>query len=124
MVRVLAVAAIVFSLGMSSAADPLQGQWRGLITADIGQMLIEVTVKVEGAKASGEVKTGHGAWKITDGRFAEGRWTLTFTTPDGEKGEMVGAVKVVEKVEEFSGDWKFAPRAVGTFKLQRVVVGK
>jgi len=99
----------------SAPSAPLDGIWRGMVTADIGQMVIEVTAKASGATASGQIQTAHGIMAIKGGKLADGVWTLPFQAEDGSKGEMKGSVKG----DTFAGTWNFAPRAVGTFELTR-----
>ena len=97
-------------------AAPLAGKWRGEVTTDIGTMAIGLTVTVTTGVATGQVESAHGAFKISAGKFADGKWTLPFETDEGGSGKMIGVVKG----DTFSGEWDFRPMAVGTFALSRL----
>ena len=98
-------------------ATVLDGKWSGAVKADIGEMPIEVTLKVEGEAVKGDIKTFHGSFRIEKGELQkDGRWKLSFTTEDGGAGSLIGAVKE----DSFAGDWDFRPNAVGSFALTRV----
>ena len=98
-------------------AAVLDGKWSGAVKADIGEMPIEVTLKVEGETVKGDIKTFHGSFRVEKGELQkDGRWKLSFTTEDGGAGSLIGAVKE----DSFAGDWDFRPNAVGTFALTRV----
>jgi len=118
MFRTLAIATVLALTGIvqQPTTSSLAGTWKGMVTADIGQMNIEVTVKVDSGKASGTVTTGHGEFAIVDGRQTDGVWTLPFDAGEGVKGSMKGVVKG----DAFTGDWDFRPMAIGTFALERV----
>lgn len=114
------VSAVVVSLAALAAAqekpDPLTGRWLGKVTANVGEMPIEVEVTVADGKVTGAVKNFHGAFKITQGeRQKDGRWKLTFAADDGGTGTLLGAVDA----DAFTGEWDFRPNAVGTFALTR-----
>ncbi|HEX5217276.1 MAG TPA: hypothetical protein VFV98_17570 [Vicinamibacterales bacterium] len=114
-VSILVVAtAITFA---QQKAAVLGGKWSGAVKADIGEMPIEVTLKVENEAVKGDIKTFHGSFHIDKGELQkDGRWKLSFTTDDGGAGSLIGAVKD----DSFAGDWDFRPNAVGTFTLTRV----
>jgi hypothetical protein len=118
MFKTLAMITLLALTGSSQQAPAasLAGAWKGMVTADAGQMVIEVTVTVDDGKASGTIKTGHGDFTIVDGRRADDVWTLPFDAGEGVKGSMKGVVKG----DTFTGDWDFRPMAVGTFELERV----
>jgi len=110
----VAVTTVAFA---QQKAVVLDGKWSGAVKADIGEMPIEVTLKVEGETVKGDIKTFHGSFRIEKGELQkDGRWKLSFTTEDGGAGSLIGAVKE----DSFAGDWDFRPNAVGTFALTRV----
>ena len=124
MSRLLSVTAllafVLMSMPAASAQTPasaLAGRWTGAVKAEMGEMPIEVSLKVDGEAITGEIKTFHGVFKINKGeQQKDGRWKLSFVTDDGAAGSLTGAVKG----DAFSGDWDFRPNAVGTFALTRV----
>lgn len=123
MMRVCAlVCALITGLTVALPAQekpaPPVGRWAGTVTADMGQMQIEVVVAAAAGKVTGEITTGHGVFKIDAGELQkDGRWKLSFTVQEGgPTGAMIGVVKD----ETFSGDWDFRPTALGTFSLTRV----
>ena len=98
-------------------AAVLEGKWSGAVKADVGEMPIEVTLKVEGDTVKGDIKTFHGSFRIEKSELQkDGRWKLSFTTDDRANGSLTGAVKG----DSFAGDWDFRPNAVGTFAVTRV----
>lgn len=119
----LAVCAVLVgvSIGLAAASPPqaaaagIEGRWVGKVTADAGEMKIEVEIKVEGGKATGAIRTAHGDWPVKGGTFANGTWTLPFEVEGAGDRWMKGVVKA----DTFTGEWNNAPMAVGTFELTR-----
>jgi hypothetical protein len=100
----------------AKAKDPaIVGVWTGGIDTDAGSMKLTLTVKVTDGKLGGDMSTPHGAFVLTSVTEADGHWTLKFQAPDGEGGQLKGALKG----DVFSGQWDFAPRATGTFEFHR-----
>ncbi len=55
------------------------GNWTGSVKANVGEMPIEATFKVDGDKITGEIRTFHGGFKIEkSAREKDGRWKLSF----------------------------------------------
>jgi len=124
--RLLALVSCLAVISMVSASpraaetsgtdrNSLSGTWRGKVTADIGEMVIELTVTADGARASGAVKTAHGTFPIRNGKLVDGVWTLPFDAGDGVTGSLTGRVTA----DVFRGDWDFRPMAVGKFDVRR-----
>lgn len=99
----------------SKAPAPLDGNWNGKVTAQIGEMNITATFVTKNGIVSGAVKNFHGEFTITEGKVVDGTWVLPFTTDDGSKGKLSGTIK--DGV--FAGEWDFRPMAFGTFTLER-----
>jgi hypothetical protein len=115
------VCALMLGLAVALPAQdkpaPPVGKWAGSVAADVGEMQIQVSVVMTDGKVSGEITTFHGAFTIDAGELQkDGRWKLSFTSPEGPTGSMTGLVKG----DTFSGDWDFRPNAVGSFTLTRV----
>jgi hypothetical protein len=97
-------------------APPIVGTWRGTVTADIGEMRIEVTLTEKDGKISGVIANPHGDFVIAQATLVDSTWELPFAADDGSQGVMKGKVAG----DDFTGEWDFRPRAVGTFTLKRV----
>ena len=111
---VLAASAVALA---QQKATVLDGRWSGAVKANVGEMPIEVTLKVEAESIKGDIKTFHGSFRIEKGELQkDGRWKLSFKTEDGNVGALIGTVKD----DAFAGEWDFRPMAVGTFALTRV----
>ena len=100
----------------NSEIHEIAGRWIGTVSADIGTMPIALEIK-KGPETSltGTLETGHGTWTVTSVSRKDGAWRLAIKTPDGLAGAMTGRVKD----GRLTGEWNFAPRAVGTFELAR-----
>ncbi len=57
-----------------------------------GALPFTMTLKLDGAKVTGEVGGVQGATPITEGSWAEGKLTIAFTYVDGAAVQMTGAV--------------------------------
>jgi hypothetical protein len=115
------VAAVVLALtagrvDAQSAPAPVVSKWDGTVTADAGAMRIVVTLTQKGDAMTGQIESPHGIFTIKNGTLSKGVWQLPFEAEDGSKGVMKG--KITD--DDFTGDWDFSPRAVGTFALKRV----
>jgi hypothetical protein len=73
-------------------ADPLTGTWEGTVQLPDGSMPLSMTLKLDGAKVTGEVGSVQGAAPITEGAWADGKLTIAFTYVDGAGVQMTGAV--------------------------------
>jgi hypothetical protein len=74
------------------AADPLTGIWEGTVALPDGALPVTMTLKLDGAKVTGEVGGVQGAAPITEGSWADGKLTIAFTYVDGAAVQMTGAL--------------------------------
>jgi hypothetical protein len=116
-ITVLVLVLVVAGRAKEQQGAPIAGKWSGLVTTDIGQMHIEVTLAQKDGKVTGQIVNPHGTFKISQGKLVEGVWRLDFESEEGATGQMNGKVTG----DNFAGDWDFHPMAVGTFALKRVV---
>jgi hypothetical protein len=72
------------------AADPITGVWEGTVELPDGAMPFTMTLKLEGAKVTGEVGSVQGAAPITEGAWVDGKLTIAFTYVDGAAVQMTG----------------------------------
>jgi len=98
-----------------SSANEIVGKWEGGVTVGDNSMGLKLELKNEGGKIVGLLRTGHGDWTITDVKFASGKWTLAWRTPEGGTGKMIGTLKD----NKLAGDWDNSPAFVGTFELTK-----
>ena len=73
-------------------ADPLTGIWEGTVALPDGALPFTMTLKLDGAKVTGEVGGVQGAAPITEGSWADGKLTIAFTYVDGAAVQMTGAL--------------------------------
>ena len=92
------------------------GKWEGMVTTGAGEMRMKLELKIEGDKIVGEITNPHGTWPITDVKFTNGKWTISWRTSDDATGRMIGTVKG----NQLAGDWDFPPNFIGTFDFSRV----
>ncbi len=111
---VLAVAGGALTYAQAPSPPGLDGTWRGTVVSEMGELEIEVTLEVTGGKASGSIRSGHGEFKVKDGGFADGKWTLPFSG-DGFQGRLAAVLKG----DSLSGDWINPGVTTGTFELVR-----
>jgi hypothetical protein len=78
----------------AAAADPVTGDWEGLVDLPDGAMSFSMTLKLDRDKVSGEVAGPQGASTISDGTWAEkdAKLTISFTYTDGAPVTMTGTV--------------------------------
>ncbi len=74
------------------AADPITGVWEGTVELPDGAMPFTMTLKLDGAKVTGEVSSVQGATPISEGSWVDSKLTLAFTYVDGAAVQMTGAV--------------------------------
>ena len=74
------------------ADDPISGSWEGMVELPDGAMPFNMTLKLDGAKVTGEVGSAQGIAAITEGSWADGKLTLAFTYVDGASVQMTGVV--------------------------------
>jgi hypothetical protein len=101
--------------GNKSSTSEIVGKWEGGVTVGEQSMKITLELKNEGSKIAGQLHTGHGVWTVTDVKFANGKWTIAWRTPEGGTGKMIGAVKD----NKLAGDWDFSPAFVGAFEVTK-----
>jgi hypothetical protein len=100
--RLLAVSVIALCLaggaptwaqdGPKPAADSISGSWEGTVELPDGSMPLSMTLKLDGAKVTGEVGSVQGAAPITEGSWVDGKLTISFTYVDGAAVQMTGVV--------------------------------
>jgi len=73
-------------------ADPISGSWEGTVELPNGSMPFTMTLKLDGAKVTGEVGSVQGAVAITEGSWVDGKLTIAFTYVDGAAIQMAGVV--------------------------------
>ncbi len=74
------------------AADPVSGEWEGMVDLPDGATPFSMKLTLEKDKVTGEVTGPQGAAPITEGSWAEGKLTLTFTYVDGAAIVMSGGL--------------------------------
>jgi|GEM_PF-268904 len=100
-----------------AGSNPVIGRWEGVSKgAAIGELNITMELKEEGGKITGTIVAAQGNLPLTNGRFADGKLTIDFTTPDNLTGKIVGAVKDNKMV----GEWSLGADISGTFECTRV----
>ena len=123
MSAILFSCALLFLSALGSGAPAFQkaksgelaGKWQGNVTAGDAAMGITLELKAEGDKLTGRITNPHGSWQVTDVKFAGGKWTIGWRTPEGSTGKMIGMLKD----NKLAGDWDFSPAFVGTFELSK-----
>jgi hypothetical protein len=78
--------------GDKAAADPITGEWEGLVDMPDGPMPFGLSLKLDQGKVTGEIGSSAGLVAITEGTWADGKLTVRFTYVDGADVEMVGAL--------------------------------
>lgn len=73
-------------------ADPISGSWEGTVELPDGSMPFTMTLKLDGAKVTGEIGSVQGAAPISEGSWVDGKLTVAFTYVDGAAVQMTGAV--------------------------------
>jgi hypothetical protein len=73
-------------------ADPISGSWEGTVELPDGAVPFTMTLKLDGAKVTGEIGSPQGNAPITEGSWADGSLTIAFTFVDGAAIQMTGAV--------------------------------
>jgi hypothetical protein len=76
----------------TAAADPISGEWEGLVDMPDGPLPFGMTLKLDQGKVTGEIMSSTGTVAISAGSWADGKLTVTFTYVDGAGIEMVGAL--------------------------------
>ena len=74
------------------SADPISGSWEGAVALPDGAMPFTMTLKLDGAKVTGEVGSVQGATPITEGSWVDDKLTIAFTYVDGAAVQMAGVV--------------------------------
>ncbi len=76
----------------AAAADPVSGEWEGLVDMPDGPLPFGMTLKLEQGKVTGEIGSAAGTATITEGAWADGKLAIAFTYADGASIEMVGTL--------------------------------
>ena len=103
----------------AKAAGPvgreLIGKWEGTMTSSMGVANVRLELRAEGDKVVGALNTQHGDWPITDIKFAVGKWSIGWRTPESAAGTMLGTLKG----DKLEGNYDFPPNFSGPFSLTR-----
>jgi len=73
------------------APDAITGVWEGTVEPPDGAMPFTMTLKLDGAKVTGEVSSVQGATPISEGSWVDSKLTIAFTYVDGAAVQMTGA---------------------------------
>jgi hypothetical protein len=76
----------------AAAADPVSGEWEGLVDLPDGPTPFSMKLKLEKDKVTGEVAGPQGAAAISEGSWADGKLAITFTYVDGAAIVMTGSL--------------------------------
>ena len=76
----------------AAAADPISGEWEGMVDMPDGPLPFGMTLKLDQGKVTGDVGSATGSATITAGSWADGKLTVSFIYVDGAAIEMVGAL--------------------------------
>jgi hypothetical protein len=74
------------------AADPISGEWEGLVDMPDGPLPFGMTLKLDQGKVTGDISSSAGTVAISAGSWVDGKLTVAFTYVDGAGIEMVGAL--------------------------------
>src|SRR5581483_12264321 len=75
-----------------AGANELVGKWEGGVTVGDKGMRMTLVLRNEGNKLAGQISNAHGEWTVTDVKFANGKWTIAWRTPEGGTGKMIGVL--------------------------------
>ncbi len=73
-------------------ADPVSGEWEGLVDLPDGSIPFGMTLKLDGDKVTGDVSSPAGSTPITEGSWVDGKLTVAFTYVDGASVVMTGSL--------------------------------
>jgi hypothetical protein len=76
----------------AAAADPISGEWEGLVDLPDGPMPFTMTLKLDKDKVTGDVGGPSGSTPITEGSWADGKLTIAFVYVDGASVVMSGSL--------------------------------
>jgi hypothetical protein len=76
----------------AAAADPISGEWEGLVDMPDSPLAFGMTLKLDKDKVTGEVESSAGVVTITEGSWADGKLTIAFVYVDGASVEMSGSL--------------------------------
>lgn len=76
----------------AAAADPVSGEWEGMVDLPDGATPFSMKLQLEKDKVTGEVTGPQGTAPITEGSWADGKLTVTFTYVDGAAIVMSGGL--------------------------------
>jgi len=75
------------------SADPISGDWEGIVDTPDEQRPIALTMKLEGEKVSGQIQSAEGAMTFQSGSWTGGTLTLAFPFATGDMITMVGTLQ-------------------------------
>jgi hypothetical protein len=75
-----------------AAADPISGDWEGVVELPDGAIPFTMKLKVDQGKVTGEVASTQGTAPISEGSWVDGKLSLAFTYVDGAAVVMTGGV--------------------------------
>lgn len=126
-VRLLVLLAVSFGLaaaGVAAGADDqgkeLVGKWEGTFVMPQGGVNVEMTLRNDGGKIVGELKTPHGPWTVTEAKYVDGKWEILVRTSE----DTMGRLKGVLSGDKLEGDFMFPPSFGGEFKMTRTKSAK
>ena len=114
-VALLGVVALLFSLRVASASDPITGKWTFLFDTGDGEKEVTADLKLDGDKVGGKF-AGKADVK---GTFKDQKIDLAFPF-DYEEGNISDVLKITGKLEKgaLAGDWTFSQYS-GTYTARR-----
>ena len=108
------------ALGADDHGKSIVGTWQGTFTMPQGGVNIEMTLRTEGGKIVGEMKTPHGPWAVTEAKYVDGKWEILVRTPENNNGQLKGVLNG----DKLEGEYMFPPSVGGECKMTRVKSAK
>jgi hypothetical protein len=78
---------------VANAADPISGDWDGLVDTPDQQRAIVLKLKLDAGKVSGEVGSDMGSMTLQSGTWADGTLTIAFPFQGGDSITMVAKLQ-------------------------------
>ena len=112
---ILVCAAATFAV-QNTGNKTILGKWEGTgkETASGEEQSITVNFKEDGKSIVAEIFSQAGNWTTSNVSFGDGKWTIIWSTPDGENAKVTATVKA----DVMSGTWTMGD-SLGTFELKR-----
>jgi hypothetical protein len=76
----------------AAAADPISGEWEGLVDMPDSPMPFGMVLKLDKEKVTGDVGGPSGSTPITEGSWVDGKLTIAFVYVDGAGVVMTGSL--------------------------------